>query len=603
MIQIKKIEIEGFCSIVEPFSYVFDSPGINLIWGRNGSGKSTIFNALAWCLYGKLLKPKRSITPWKSLQTKKFDGTRVEVILYTEDSRVRITRWKDYLGKSGVNLSMMGNVYPARKKAETEKEIEKVLGVSFELFKASITFGQNLSRFLKLPSTNQKEILDEAFSINYINEAKEKAKKEREVLANDLFARSEDSNKLSSEVNNLNENIKEMELLKKNFDTDKNKKLRDIRSELKALRLKIFDWKRELDKKKIIANEIKTQKSILGNLGEEVLAMELLDDEIFKEDFGTSNDAAELLGFKTKRKELMITIGKPTLTCFTCGQTINRDQKEKQKKELKAKIESLGMNILELETSLAKRIKELNKMRIKQKSKLEVKKKVDEANKRLKDANDNLIRLESVSENLGLAIKNKNQLITKLRETLLQKFSYNLDTKRKKLIDLKAKKSMVDFKCQRLKKEIKLHDWVISDPLSNKGIKAYIFNLMIQKINIRLQEYGKKIGFGIKLSIDLESANKTFNAQITRLNQVVSYDDLSGGEEQLIDVCLSFAMHDVISNNRFNILLLDEVFESLDKDNIDLIYEIIDFKSRSTAVHLISHRQSFVSRATAVMKL
>ena len=394
-----------------------------------------------------------------------------------------------------------------------------------------------------------------------------------------------------------------MELLKKNFDTEKNKKIKDIRWELKTLRIKVSDWKIELDKKKDILKTIKIQKGILENLDEEVVSMALLDDEIFREDFGTSNDAAELLGFKTKRKELMTTLSKPTLNCFTCGQPINKDQKEKQKKELKSKIESLGMNILDLETTLSKRIKALNGMRLKQKSKSEVKEKVDEANKKLKDANDSLIRLESISENFGMAIKNKNQLISKLRETLTSSFAYNLDTKRKKIIDLKAKKAMVDFKCQKLKKEIKLHDWVINDPLSNKGIKAYIFNLMIQKINIRLQEYGNKIGFGIKLSIDLESANKTFNAQITRLNQVVSYDDLSGGEEQLIDVCLSFAMHDVISNNRFNILLLDEVFESLDKDNIDLIYEIIDFKSRSTSVHLISHRQQFVSRAYAVVKL
>jgi len=604
MIQIKEIEIEGFCSIVEPFSYNFDIPSINLIWGNNGAGKSTIFNALAWVLYGKLIKPKRSITPWKNIQLKGFNGTKVKVKIYIEnDGYYTIVRCKDFKGRNDLEFWKGSTNFPGRRKAEIEKEIEKVLGISFELFKASVTFGQNLSRFLKLPSGEQKEILDEAFAINYINEARDKAKKERELLVTESNNLKINMEKVDSEHTIVKNNLKEIETLKNNFDTDKKNKLFEIRKELGLIRTKIKGYHSDKDKRKQFLEAIKKQKTLVDSMQSEIASFKLTGDTIFKMDFEASNDAASLLDLKNKRKELMMVISKPSLTCFTCGQVINKIQKDKQKRELKNKLSKLNLEISELNESLTIKRYNLAATRARLQLLSGVEERFNNTQKIIADTNDVNLRLGNISENLRLAIKNKNQLINKLRETRKSEFGYKIEKQRRALINLEAKLVMLNFKNQKLRKEIKLHDWVINDPLSNKGIKAYIFNLMIQKINHKLYEYSKKVGFAIKLSIDLESANKTFNAEISKMNQLISYDDLSGGEEQLVDACLAFSMHDVISNNRFNILLLDEVFESLDKDNIDLIYEIIDYKSKSTNIHLISHRKSFISRANAVTEL
>jgi len=605
MIQIKTIEIEGFCSIVEPFSYNFDLPGINMIWGRNGAGKSTIFNALSWCLYGKLLKPKRSIIPWKNLQNKSFGGTMVKVKFYVEGSGYYdIMRCKDYRGFSDLTFyTKSGNEFNGRKKSEIEKEIQRVLGVSFELFKSSVTFGQNLTRFLKLPSGGQKEILDEAFSINYINEARENAKKGRALLETDRVELEINLSKLNSEYSLIKNNLKEVELLKKNFDRDKNRRLKELRDEIRKVKVSINTFIENKRKKSEISSLMAINEANIAHLETEMITYNKLSNRIFEEDFEISNAEAHLRELINKRKEKKILLSNPKNTCFRCGQEINKQKKQEQRELLRIDIRDLGNEIIKCKEAIDYKKNNLKQLKKKFEMASSIKNKYEDAQKKFNTLKNTKIAFGNVSENLGLAKKNKNQLISKLRETLQLRFGYKIENQRKKLLNLKVKIGDIDFRYQKIKKEIKLHDWVINDPLSNRGIKAYIFSLMIQKINHKLNEYGRKVGFGIKLSIDLESANKTFNAEISKGNEIISYDDLSGGEEQLVDACLAFSMNDVISNNKFNILLLDEVFESLDKDNIDLIYEMIDFKAKSTNVHLISHRKSFISRANAVIEL
>jgi DNA repair exonuclease SbcCD ATPase subunit len=142
-----------------------------------------------------------------------------------------------------------------------------------------------------------------------------------------------------------------------------------------------------------------------------------------------------------------------------------------------------------------------------------------------------------------------------------------------------------------LQHKIKLYQWLIDEPLSNRGIKAYIFNSMLSLVNQQLKGYSKYTGFNIVLSIDLESHRKNFEAFIYKKDMRINYDDLSGGQQQLADLCLAVATHDVMTaNSRMNILLIDEAFESLDENNVDIVMEMLQSKA-NVSIHLITHLQ------------
>src|SRR5690606_27058510 len=151
--------------------------------------------------------------------------------------------------------------------------------------------------------------------------------------------------------------------------------------------------------------------------------------------------------------------------------------------------------------------------------------------------------------------------------------------------ELIKKKEAIEEKHFRIEKQLKLHKWLIDDPLSNKGLKAFIFQALLQNVNEQLKKYGKYLGYYIEFSIDLESGNRNFEAVVYSNDQIRMYEDLSGGQKQLVDVCLAFAIHDTITETKdLNILLMDEVFESLDADNIELVSELIQHKAKDTSI-------------------
>src|SRR5690606_31315174 len=122
-------------------------------------------------------------------------------------------------------------------------------------------------------------------------------------------------------------------------------------------------------------------------------------------------------------------------------------------------------------------------------------------------------------------------------------------------------------------------EWLIKDPLSNTGLKAYMFNSMLEQVNIALEEYSRVLGFQVEFGIDLDTHRKDFYQAVLFEGVITPYEDLSGGQKQLVDTSIAFAIHDVIAKIRpCNILFMDEPFESLGIDEIEIIEELVENK-------------------------
>jgi DNA repair exonuclease SbcCD ATPase subunit len=127
---------------------------------------------------------------------------------------------------------------------------------------------------------------------------------------------------------------------------------------------------------------------------------------------------------------------------------------------------------------------------------------------------------------------------------------------------------------------------------------------MLELVNNSLELYSETIGFGIYFGIDMETANKDFFAIIRKKGQNIAYEDLSGGEQQLVDISIAFAIHDVVGMEKvFNLLILDEVFESLDTTNVELVSELISLKAKNKSVYLITHLRDFSSSNSSVIQV
>ena len=88
MIKLQQIELEGFSSVVARTTYRLDLPGINIISGENGAGKTTILNALSWVLFGKTIKKNSTINPWPALLDEHYQGT-IVILTYTKNGNYK----------------------------------------------------------------------------------------------------------------------------------------------------------------------------------------------------------------------------------------------------------------------------------------------------------------------------------------------------------------------------------------------------------------------------------------------------------------------------------------------------------------------------------
>lgn len=112
-------------------------------------------------------------------------------------------------------------------------------------------------------------------------------------------------------------------------------------------------------------------------------------------------------------------------------------------------------------------------------------------------------------------------------------------------------------------------------------------------MNDTLDSYVSILGFKIEFIVDLESARKDFVTNIYREDKIIEYDELSGGEKQLVNVAMALAMNEILTVSQgFNIAFLDEVFESLSSDNIELVVQLLDRVFVNKTLFLITHQES-----------
>jgi len=116
----------------------------------------------------------------------------------------------------------------------------------------------------------------------------------------------------------------------------------------------------------------------------------------------------------------------------------------------------------------------------------------------------------------------------------------------------------------------------------------------MRDINERLEYYTSFINLQVAFFMDMQSAHKNLETYVFAAGEPVPYGDLSGGQQQSVDIVTAFAIHDVVADSKeCSLLVMDEVFESLDRDNIEIMAELIQDKAQTKCLYLVTHRAEF----------
>ena len=547
MLKFIKIVIEGFASY-EGFNELDLCPNAAVvIKAPNGSGKSTIFSALVWCLYGKTIKGVSEVNTKKKYQTKKYKGTRVCTYFQKDGDVYMVTRCQNYTGnledgtKGRDRLQIIKNaeIIDIKSKPKLQEYLISELGLSYSLFMNSIMFGQGMKKLIQETNSDKKKIFEEVFNLNYLNLAKTMAQKSKNQIHSQVDICRSEYNSLNREYESCKETYQELKDSEEAFDKKRRRDIKEKQGNIKNL-------EKEIEHKKCTPGSLKLVESkIQANKLQEQLIKEKLEAarNISNQSLEDVIDSIILLLEKNKVQKAL----KKVKTIKKAYSDIERYSREREK-------------ILEI----------LSELRFKEREVQRSKYVLESLTKRLNEAKKELAKLQI----------NTNQKINSPK--------YKKKAKSLK-IELKKQRSILN---QR-EKELEDYEWLLNDPLSNKGIKAFLFDSSLGQLNDTLSKYAEVLGFRISFEVDLDSTKKDFVTLIEMDGEIYDYDELSGGQQQLCNVAMAFAMNETLTASKdISIVFLDEVFESLSMDNVEIVIGLIKKIFEKKVVFLITHHES-----------
>lgn len=558
MLTFTTMNVVGFCSI-ENLHIPLNPSCTILIKASNGKGKSTILSALVWAIYGKNLKGVSEVTTWEKVRPKDYQGVMVEVFFQKGEHIYKIIRCQKCnivledgaKGKDRLILMKDNEVVNVKGKNKLQDAINAELGLSYTLFMNSIMFGQGIKRLIQESNSDKKKIFEEVFDLEFLNIAKGIAM--------------QDKNNLLAQANEVEH---QSALLKKELEANKEAYF-DLRDREKGFKEKIKSERRELrkDREDLTKQLIKKQQQLKDEV-----------EKSLKVKIKKHTDYVDVLKSKIKYNRIVSGVSLPD---FVKKLKIQLDKGHyKRAKESVDIIYKAIINSDKLQEEYEDALGRLDELRT---------------------TNEKYKRLQKECDDIASDIADIDEELEKLKQEKLKVMSPKY---KEKLKEIRKTLRKVDEDYHNKELELENYNWLINDPLGNNGIKAYLFDSSLDMLNRTLDKYSQVLGFRIEFNIDLGTARKEFFTLIERDGQIIDYDELSGGEKQLVNVAMAFAMNESLTMSKgINLAFLDEVFESLSSDNVEVVTSLIRHTFADKTLFLITHLDSLPLSNTKILQV
>jgi len=554
-----KLKFQNLLSFgAQPITIDFQH-GVNLISGKNGSGKSAILDVLSFCLFGQ---------PYRKIKIKELINRRnkrnlivnCEFVVDGKDT-FEITRTMNPDGieilKNGEELELLSS------KRLNQEEIDKIVGINYQMFKQVISLAVNYNKpFLSLQLWEKREIIEQIFNIVVFGQMLKYLKKNNVEIKTKNEVNERAINLLEENLKSLRRRVSELTEAQSNFKSNKENDLRDIDSRIKqylAERIKIDE---EIE---VITSSIDTSQYDDEKLKQLKLERDKVIKSINENEFATktSIEQIELLDHNT--------------ACPWCKNKITVEHKDTEIKRISNE-----------NRERANSVKSLKSQRI------QVEKEISQQETCLHEINDFKTKKEGLQEKLNIIDREITSAEERRNEVLNREIDFNLESLVQEFENKKEEYKVIWNETKGIKKKLKNND-IIQSILSESGIKAYFFKKLIPILNTKINEYIKLFELPVIIQFD-----ELMNEKITNLENLrneISYYAYSEGEKKRIDmsILLSFiSITKIISNWNCNLLMIDELLDSaIDENGLEKMVgslKNMSFDSKDLCIYIISHR-------------
>ena len=575
MIKIKDLTVKNFMSVGNQTQAVnFCREQLTLVLGenldqggddsgsRNGTGKTTIVNALSFALYGTALTNIKKDNLINKINNKNMlvtltfdkDGNNYKI----ERGR-KPTIMKFYVNNQEQSAETTDDSQGDMR--ETQKDIDELLGMSHDMFKHIVALNTYTEPFLSLKANEQREIIEQLLGITLLSEKADTLKEQIRLTKENIFQESADIEAAKKSNDKIQISITGLETRQSAWYAQQ--KTDCVKIAESITELQSVDIEREL-----------TQHAKLKQYEEHAAKIKSLNKEkstletaVIQADKSVTKYTKELEQLKNK-------------TCPACEQGLHTHKHEEMSASAEKNLADAMIYLQGVSDSYASVMQELET---------------------IGDING---RPQTYYDTIEEALKHQNNLAS--LETALATRQQETDPYQEQIDDLRHTAIQeISWDNVNLLNTMKDHQEFLLKLLTNKDsfIRKKIIDQNLAYLNNRLTYYLDKMGLPHQVSF-----LNDLNVEITQLGQDLDFDNLSRGERNRLILGLSWSFRDVWESlyQNINLLFIDELIDNgLDANGVENALAVLKkmARERNKNIYLISHKDELIGRVNNVLKV
>lgn len=564
-IEFKKLRFKNILSYGNVETEIDFQSGLNVIKAANGSGKSTILDALTFVLFGK---PYRNIKLSELVNRTNNKNLEVTVDFKIGNDNYTITR-----GLKPTIFEIYRNQNPLdllSSKKLNQDEIDKLLGINLRLFKNIVCIAvTNNKPFLEMSIGDKRALVENIFNIDVLGAMCKDVKKRRSLKQSEQQLKQTELIGVNNSITDNENYITNITNYINNFNELKQKNIDIITNNISNCRSRI---------KKANDNITLANKKIL----------ELTNEIGEKPDVTTVNNISMEIGkVFSKMEHIEQTLEKlqKSAVCPVCNSPLTEGHAKKHIESMKSERIHLENDILhDLQTQYKQLQDNID----------EYKKKTDF----IKTIKDKVVIEENTKQSAEQQITDYQ---IQLESESTKECPNQLDTYNEKLSALKEQATAINNALAKIEESLAI-DAELINILGDDGMKTYFFKKLTDILNKNINEYLIKFELPIQIKFD-----ETMQETITENMNITSYSSYSGGERTRIDISILLSFFNVsriISNWSTNILIIDELLDAGIDDSgleqfIATLYNVINDNKKKLGIYIVSHKLNEIKVQTA----
>jgi len=571
--KIQNLTVKNFMSVGNQTQAVdFEKENLTLVLGenldqggddagsRNGTGKTTIVNALSYALYGTALTNIKKDNLINKINNKNM---LVTLTFEKDGNTYRIERGrKPTILKFFVNEESQVLADDAQgDMRETQKDLHHLFGMSHDMFKHIVALNTYTEPFLSMRANDQREIIEQLLGITLLSEKAEALK--------ELIRQTKDT--IYQKTANIEAAKKSNEKIQQSIDT-------------LLLRQKAWYNQQETDLEKLARAIVEMEGvDIEAEIANHALLKEYLEQRATMASLNKEKatlESATTQALKTRDKYVKEIESLDNKKCHACDQELHDHKHE----EL---LETATQHLVEAQKYYDKVLVDHTKI-------------CDELGKFTVIEN----RPETYYDTLEQALKHQTNF--KSLEQQLEIKAVETDPYQEQVDELRST-ALQDIVWDTINEAnaLKDHQEFLLKLLTNKDsfIRKKIIDQNLAYLNNRLTYYLDKMGLphNVVFQNDL-------NVEITQLGQDLDFHNLSRGEMNRVIISLSLAFRDVWESlyQKINLLFVDELLDNgLDSNGIECALSILKARARQSdsSIWLISHKEELIGRVDNILRV